>query len=278
MPVAKVRGIDIKYEIIGSKGPWVALATGGRSAYDEFVPLARLIADEGFRVVLHDRRNCGGSQIGLDASESEDEHRVSDWHALLTQLGATPTFLGGSSSGARMALMYAVRYPQLVSGLLLMRVTGGAFPAKRLPENYYSIFISAAQDGGMEAVAAMDHWKAVIAARPDNGTILREMGAAKFIDVMSKWRDAFVAGVDYSVAGLTDAELGAITAPTIVIPGNDKVHNGASGKIAHKLIPGSKLHELPITDDGAELVPYADWKPQEAEIARTYVDFMKAHC
>jgi hypothetical protein len=156
-----------------------------------------------------------------------------------------------------------------------MRVTGGVYPAKRLPENYYSIFIRAAQEGGMAAVAAMDHWKAVIAARPANGKILTEMPPATFIDVMTTWRAAFVAGVDYPVAGLTEAEIGAIKAPTIIIPGNDMVHSHASGLVANKLMPGSKLHELPIKDEGAELVPYADWKPHEAEIARVYVDFMK---
>lgn len=276
MPVAQVRGIAIKYEIIGDKGPWVAIASGGRSAYNEFIPLAQKIAAGGFRVVLHDRRNCGGSEIAIDPSESEDEHRVSDWHALLTQLNATPAFMGGSSSGARMALRYCVRFPHLVRGLLLMRVTGGEFQAKRLPENYYSVFIRAAQEGGMEAVAAMDHWKAVIAARPENGKILKSMDPKVFIANMTKWREMFEKGSNLPVAGVTAAELGAIKAPTIIIPGNDKIHNNASGRVAQKAIPGAKLHELPIKDTGADIVPYPDWAPQEAEIAKTYVDFMKS--
>ncbi len=276
MPIAKVRGIAIKYEIIGSDGPWVALAAGGRTAYNEFVPLAKRIADSGFRVVMHDRRNCGGSEVALDASESEDEHRVSDWHALLTQLNATPTFLGGSSSGARMSLRYCVRYPQLVRGLLLMRVTGGAFQAQRLPENYYSIFIRAAETGGMAAVCAMDHWKGVIAARPENDKILRGMDPKSFIDVMTKWRAALVKGGDLPVAGVSAAELAAIKVPTIIIPGNDKIHNNASGRVAQQSIPGAKLHELPIKDTGADIVPYPEWAPHEAEITRVYADFMKS--
>ncbi len=276
MPYANVRGIAIKYEILGDKGPWVALASGGRSPYAEIIGVAKKLADHGFRVVLHDRRNCGGSEIALDASESEDEHRVSDWHALLTHLGATPTFLGGSSSGARMSLRYAVRYPHLVSGLLLMRVTGGPFQAERLPENYYSQFIRAAEQGGMEAVAAMDHWKALIAARPENRDILLKMPVKHFVDVMTKWRAALVAGGDLPVAGVTAAELAAIKAPTIVIPGNDKIHNNASGRVAQKAIPGAKLHELPIEDTGADIVPFPQWAPHEAEIARTFADFMKS--
>ena len=133
MPTAHVRGIDIKYEIIGTEGPWVCLATGGRNAYAEFVPLSHKLAAHGFRILLHDRRNCGGSEIAIDDSQSEDDHRVDDWHALKTQLGIGKAFMGGSSSGCRMSLIYAKRHPELVRGLLLMRVTGGPFPAMRLP-------------------------------------------------------------------------------------------------------------------------------------------------
>ena len=32
MPVATVRGVDINYEVLGERGPWVALQPGGRRA------------------------------------------------------------------------------------------------------------------------------------------------------------------------------------------------------------------------------------------------------
>jgi hypothetical protein len=56
MPIAKVRGVNIFYQVIGDRGPWVALITGGRRGHDEFVPLATKLAQGGYRVVLHDRR------------------------------------------------------------------------------------------------------------------------------------------------------------------------------------------------------------------------------
>ncbi|NNE83820.1 MAG: alpha/beta hydrolase, partial [Alphaproteobacteria bacterium] len=59
MPIAKVRGLNINYEVVGDEGPFVTLITGGRRGYAEFVPLAHKIAAEGFRVLLHDRRNTG---------------------------------------------------------------------------------------------------------------------------------------------------------------------------------------------------------------------------
>ena len=275
MPYAQLRGIAINYEVVGTEGPWVALSTGGRNPYGEFVSLTRKIARQGFRVVLHDRRNCGASDIALDDAMSEDAHRVEDWHALLTHLGATPAFVGGSSSGCRMSLLYSLSRPELVRGLLLMRVTGGPFPAQRLPENYYGQFIRAAQEGGMAAVCAMDHWKACIAANPKSGKALQAMPAARFIAVMSRWRDEFMEGVNLPVVGVSKQELASISVPSIIIPGNDMIHSVASGRLAHSLIPGSRLHELPIADTGAELVPFTEWAPQEDEMARVFVGFMR---
>jgi pimeloyl-ACP methyl ester carboxylesterase len=213
--------------------------------------------------------------VALDDSQSEDAHRVDDLHELLLQNNAQPVFVGGSSSGCRMSLLYYLRHPASVRGLLLMRVTGGAYPAAQLPENYYGQFIRAAEQGGMEAVCAMDHWRACIAARPENRSKLMSMPAERFIAIMSRWRDQLVAGANDPVLGVTEKELRSIAVPTIIIPGNDKIHSGPSGRLAHSLIPGSEIHELPIADTGAELVPFTDWAPHVDEIARVYVRFMR---
>ena len=61
MTLATIRGINLNYEVVGTAGPWLLLISGGRRAYREFVPLAMKIAAEGFRMLLHDRRNTGAS-------------------------------------------------------------------------------------------------------------------------------------------------------------------------------------------------------------------------
>ena len=149
MPVAKVRGVNIFYQVIGDHGPWAALITGGRRGHDEFIPLAQKLAKGGYRVVLHDRRNTGRSDVLIEGDTAEEILWLDDLHDLLKQLGATPTIIGGSSAGARTAMRYYTRFPNDTRALLLMRVTGGAFAAGRLPENYYGAFIKAAQKGGM---------------------------------------------------------------------------------------------------------------------------------
>ena len=130
MPVAKVRGVNIFYQVIGDRGPWAALITGGRRGHDEFVPLATKLANAGYRVVLHDRRNTGRSDVLIEGDVAEEILWLDDLHELLKQLDAIPTFIGGSSAGARTAMRYYTRFRNDTRGLLLMRVTGGAFAAE----------------------------------------------------------------------------------------------------------------------------------------------------
>lgn len=275
MATAKIRGLNINYEIVGRDGPAVALTTGGRRGYQEFLPLAAKIAAAGFRVFLHDRRNTGASDILIEGDEVEEAVWADDLHELLAQHRALPAFIGGSSAGARTSILFCLRHAGSVRGLLLLRVTGGKFAAERLPENYYGQFIRAAEAGGMAAVCATDAYRERIQANSANRAKLMSMDPRRFIAVLSRWRELFVQGAHLPVMGVSEAELRSIKAPTIVIPGNDQTHSSESGRIAQRLIPGSVLHELPITDQSVPLIPFEDWAPYEPEIARVFVEFMQ---
>jgi pimeloyl-ACP methyl ester carboxylesterase len=275
MPVAKVRGVSIFYQVIGDRGPWVALITGGRRGHDEFIPLAQKLAKGGYRVVLHDRRNTGRSDVLIEGNVAEEILWLDDLHDLLKQLGAVPTIIGGSSAGARTAMRYYSRFPSDTRALLLMRVTGGAFAAGRLPENYYGQFIKAAQQGGMAAVCATEQYQERIAVNPQTRERLMAMDPKDYIKVMSNWQDQFIASTKTEVFGMTDADLAAIKVPTVVIPGNDQTHASANGKIAASKIPGAVLHQLPIEDQEVPLINYTDWAHVEDEIARVFLDTMR---
>src|SRR5260370_11376598 len=120
MPIANVRGVAINYEILGDRGPFVALQPGGRRAGSALRPLAAKIAEAGNRVIIYDRRNCGASSISI-VGESENEEWAEDLHELLARLDALPAFVGGSSSGCRLAMIMAPGPTTDVPGLLLSR-------------------------------------------------------------------------------------------------------------------------------------------------------------
>jgi pimeloyl-ACP methyl ester carboxylesterase len=276
MPIANVRGVNLNYEVIGDHGPWATLITGGRRAYTEFVPLAKRLAAAGFRVLLHDRRNTGASDIAMESDEVEEKVWADDLDVLLKQLHAAPAFIGGSSSGARTAILFAVRHPASTRALMLLRVTGGPFAAARLPDNYYTQYIKACEQGGMAAVCATEQYAERIAANPANRERLMAIDPKRFIAVMTHWRELFVAGANLPVLGVTESELATIKVPTIIIPGNDQTHASKSGRIAHEMIKGSVLHQLPIEDQEVPLIPFGDWAEHEPEIAQVFVDFMRA--
>ena len=274
MPVTNIRGVNINWQLFGDAGPWIMLTTGGRRSHDEFIPLARKLAARGHRVVLHDRRNTGKSDVLIEGDDGEEVIWTDDMYELMRGMGALPAFFGGGSSGARTSILFALRHPEAVRGLLLLRVTGGAFAAERLPENYYGQFIRAAREGGMAAVCATEQYAERIRANPRNGEYLKNLPAEKFIEVLTKWNEIFVAGVHFPVAGVTEAELGSLNVPAIVIPGNDKVHSSASGLAAHRLIPGCQLHRLPIEDQDVPLISFPEWAPYEDEISEVFVGFI----
>ncbi len=230
MPVATIRGVDINYEMLGERGPWVALQPGGRRALAGVKSLGEKLAEAGCRVLVYDRRNCGASGVSFDGGNSENEIWAEDLRALMAQLDALPAYIGGSSSGCRLALLMALRHPTDVRGLLLWRVTGGAYAAQRLVENYYGQFIDAAQRGGMEAVCRTEHFAELIGSNPGNRGRLMAIEPRHFIGTMEEWRRAFNEGADHPVIGLSPAELRSLTMPACIIPGNDRVHPRGPGQ------------------------------------------------
>lgn len=275
MQLATINGVTLRYEVLGDRGPWMALSPGGRREMGNVRPLAQKMAAAGYRVLIHDRRNCGASEIAFDASQPEYEIWADDLAALLKKLDAVPTIVGGGSSGCRLAILYALKYPSRVKALLIWRVTGGAFAAQRLAENYYGQYIRVAEQGGMEAVAASEHFAQRIVDNPRNGQLLRNVSAADFIATMKQWRTAFEQGADLPVIGATQAELNSIKVPVCIIPGNDKTHSHVTGNAAHAMIPNSELHDLWPGDLDIDLFPAEDWAQREAEQAAIFTDFLK---
>jgi len=274
MANASVRGVTLHYEVIGNSGPWVAMAPGGRRGIEGVLSIAQRIAAAGYRVLVHDRRNCGASDVSIDGEGSEYEIWADDLHALLTQLGATRAFVGGSSSGCRMAILYALRFPTAVKGLLIWRVTGGGTAARRLARNYYTQYIEAAQSGGMAAVCDTEHFKARIAERAENRARLMAMDVPRFIGVMDRWNRYFIDGIDLPIIGATEAQLRSIELPTCVIPGNDNSHPRRVGENLVTLLPNANLHSLDLKDYDLDLSPRDEWNEREPALAKIFIDFM----
>ena len=278
MPQITLRGAHINYEILGNQGPWVALSPGGRRPLEGVKHLAERVAAQGYRVLIHDRRNCGASDVvfeGTSDTPTEYEIWAEDLYALLKQFNATPAFVGGGSSGCRMSLLLALRHPDAVRGLLLWRVTGGEFAAKRLANQYYFQFIEAAKKGGMAAVCESEHFAERIRQRLTNRDAILKMDVNRFIASFEKWAQGFLQDANKPVIGATTEQLQSIKVPVIIVPGNDKTHDRGVGERAHAIMKGSELYLLFAENVDIDIVPPQEWEIKDDELAGVFADFMK---
>jgi len=93
----------------------------------------RYFNPEKFHIVLHDQRGCGQSRPLSELRENTTQNLVGDIEKLRTHLGLGKVILFGGSWGSTLALAYAERYPQNVSGMVLR----GVFTATKDELDHY---------------------------------------------------------------------------------------------------------------------------------------------
>jgi len=239
----------VYYDIIGS-GPLLVLISGGRREGDWLRPTAEKLVAGGYSVLLHDRRNCGASDVVIERRYegnrelSEQEIWVEDLYELLTRVHVTPAWIGGTSAGCRLSLMMAIKHPDAVQGLLLWRVSGGEYAAKNLGYNYYEQFNEIAAKDGMEGVIRTPFFAARIAQNPANRDRLLKLDPKEFISIMAYWRTFFTA--DKTVVGATDDEIRALRVPTLIIIAGD-----------------DDTHPLPVQEQLRAMLPHAEYHPPQ---------------
>ncbi|MBT0587701.1 prolyl aminopeptidase [Alteromonas oceanisediminis] len=119
-------------------GPGAGLSLSYRSLFDP----------ERYLIIGFDQRGCGKSQPFADLNDNTTDDLVEDIEKIRHYLGISTWLLFGGSWGSTLALVYAIRYPAHVSGLILrgtflaraqdtawfLSASGGA--ASLFPEHY----------------------------------------------------------------------------------------------------------------------------------------------
>jgi len=258
MPYAAMDGADVYYEVVGGEGPWMAVISGGRHPLSEVEDLATELAARGFRVLVHDRRNCGRSSLCFDSSRSEEDIWAEDLHGLLDILGIERVFLVGRSRSARMAIRFALLHRGRTRALGLWGISGGAAAARFLDDYYYGQYIRACEEGGMAAVCRLGHFAAIVAGQPARHSALLEMSPDDFLSAMRGWRTHFLADIDQSVMGFSDEVLRRVDVPTAIMPYYDRMHPFEVARHAHEVIPESRLFDFDPTRHGQRTMTPSD--------------------
>ena len=168
MAIAKVNGLSLAYETIGEGRPWV-ITPGGRFTKESpgVRELALVLADEGNKVLIWDRPNCGESDVCFEGP-SESAMQADALAGLLAHLDMNSAIIAGGSGGARVSLLTAARHPEIRGrpGHLVDQRRGlrPAVPGDALLRRV----APAAWNHGMEAVADLPEWAEVQERNPSN--------------------------------------------------------------------------------------------------------------
>lgn len=256
MPHFSVDGINLYYEEHGS-GPAVILTPGGRNDTNALRPLAALLSPH-CRVILHDRCNCGRSEVFFGGELSEQHLWGEQMAALLKHLNAAPAYAAGGSAGSRTSLTLAARHPEAVKGVFVWEVSGGPRSAEMTAPNYYGQFIQAAERGGMAAVAETEFFAQRIQDNPNNRERLLSLDPERFLTAMRRWQAQY--STPNPVSDLTEAQLQSVKCPTVLFEGNspDEVHHRSAAEAAHRLIGGSELRPSAWTQEEWDVIGQHD--------------------
>ena len=125
MPFASINGIDIYYETHGKddKGTVVLLHHGFGCVrmWEDVYPG---LVDEGYRVIMYDRRGYGRSGKGTDfmefyVSDTFRQEGVEEMAVLMGILGVRRFHVVGQCEGGVVGVDYAVRFPEQVQTLVI---------------------------------------------------------------------------------------------------------------------------------------------------------------
>jgi 2-hydroxy-6-oxonona-2,4-dienedioate hydrolase len=252
----EIHGGQVVYELLGPPdGQPIVLTPGGRFSKDVpgLRPLAEALAKGGLRVLLWDRPNCGASDVQF-YGRSESHMRADTLAELLTRLDLAPAVIAGGSGGARDSLLTVIRHPQVASKVIAWSIVGGVFSTLNLAGVYVLPNINTARMLGMEGVASLPEWQALIEVNPRNKERLLSMDPDEFVTVMLRWLNAFVPKPGQTIPGVEDEEFGNIKIPAMIIRGgeNDLDHPKRTSLEVHCLVKGSRLVEPPWPEDAWE--------------------------
>jgi pimeloyl-ACP methyl ester carboxylesterase len=250
MPRTEVDGLSIAYEVVGDGRPWV-VTPGGRYSkdYPGVRELAVALAEQGNRVLIWDRPNCGESEVCF-RGDSESEMQADVLAGLLRALDLAPAVIVGGSGGARVSLLAANRHRDVASALGIWWISGGVFGLLSLASYYCAPAVPAAWSGDLEAVTSIPSWQEVFERYPPNRERLLAQDPKEFIATMERWMEAYCSCGGELIPGLPDDEARALDIPALVFRSgaSDPNHPRETSEEVAQLLPNAQLVEPPWPD------------------------------
>lgn len=213
MPVEKVGNINMYYEIRGEGEPLVLIHGAGLET-STVGHLIQMFTSK-YKVVSIDNRGVG--RTDKPDEPYSIEMLAEDTVGLLNSIGIKKAHFIGSSMGGRIAQVIAVKYPEMVKGLILTSTAARVSPSMKIELEI--------------ALKTPELWEELV-----------KESAVLFTQVYPPTRESFyrqfVATVEFDGKG----QLSKIKAPTLIINGtkDHTISMGCTEELV-KEIPNSKL-------------------------------------
>lgn len=199
---------------------------------------------QGVRLISMDARGHGQSDPPLDAAQFNFYTFADDLRALLDHLGLQRAVVGGISLGAGVGLNLALRFPERVQGLVLIRP---AWLNQPNPWNVrmFGLMARLLRAHGPERAQALfvqtEEYRETLRRYPDTARSL----ALQFTGPHAQWAAARLEAFAQAVPWPDRKALGTIHVPTLVLANRlDPVHPFEVGEALARAIPGAELREI----------------------------------
>ena len=246
MSTATVNGAEIWYELTGAGPPLVQIG-GAVSAHEGYSSITPAMAQH-FTVLDFDHRGYGmsdrqpGQSYGLDVW-------ADDLAGLLETIDLPKLHVHGGSMGGFIAARFASKYPERVDRLV---IGGAVAKCDRMSRTQFEIWKAIAAAYGVDSRELALH----LTTHAFSRTYLDTLGDTA-VDEMREvtgrnaTTEVFAAACDLMITADTRAELQGITAPTLVMVGDEDVitplqagPDGAGARYMADKIPNAELFVL----------------------------------
>ena len=264
MSTATIDGLEVHYEIFGSGAPLLLFAPGGFDAAIEKWRIAsawtgidalEALATR-FQVIAYDRRESGKSAGRVERLSWHTYARQAKF--LLDQLEIESALLLGGCMGCSVALAFAVDYPAATRALLLHWPVGG-FRWKASGLDRFQRHYRFASTNGLAGVVERARigksfwtdpeagpWASAIAHDPRFAEDFIRQDLNRYLGLIAvSGRGLF----DHDTAtGAEPEEIMGISAPALIIPGDDASHATSAAHYLRELLPHASFWNVPPTE------------------------------
>lgn len=268
MPIATVNGVQIYHEVSGDGPAIIALHgyTGNHNDWAAQVP----VLSQKYRVITMDQRGHGQSEAPSSADNYSVKIMAEDAYSLLKHLGIEGACIMGHSMGGFMALELVLKYPELVSALVLVDTSSGEF--ERVPgfAELRAKLDELARTEGMEAAfeynaahnpTTREHFE----KHPERREVSRQKMLQTSVDAY-----VYVAASFGRWESLTP-RLSEIEVPTLIVVGDEDAAFIKPSRVMEESIDNAKLVIMP----GSGHSPHEEVPEAFNEVILNFLDGLK---